>query len=409
MERFAAVGFPTPRDEDWRFTPVGPIAQSRFGPAAARDGRPRHATRAVPLRPCRVAAPGLRERAVRARRCRDVHRSRRASGSAAWPRRSRGDGAARSAPRATRAVGGSAVRGAEHRLPADGALVHVPAGVGSSTPIHLALRHHRRRRGRRRPPAQPGRGRARRTGLGRRELCHAGRRGAVLHQRRHRGRRRARARGSSTRRIQRESERRFHVGLTAVDQAARQPLPLVLPRTWAARSRGTTCTCALERREHRDAAVRALPRPRRPAGRQPHRASTTTSPTARSWEVYKGVLDDRRRAVFNGKVFVQPGGAEDRRQADQPQPAALATGAKVDTKPQLEIFADDVKCTHGATVGRLDEAALLLPPEPRHLRRGRRTTPHLRLRGRGARGSRARARCAQELERLVLAAARRAG
>ena len=50
-------------------------------------------------------------------------------------------------------------------------------------------------------------------------------------------------------------------------------------------------------------------------------------------------------------MFVQARGAEDRRQADQPQPAAVSDDAQVDTKPQLEIFADDVKCTHGATVG----------------------------------------------------------
>jgi Fe-S cluster assembly protein SufD len=80
-------------------------------------------------------------------------------------------------------------------------------------------------------------------------------------------------------------------------------------------------------------------------------------PNCRSWEVYKGVLDDRSRAVFNGKVFVKPEAQKtDAKQTNRN--LLLSDSAKVNTKPQLEIFADDVKCTHGATVGRLDDVAL---------------------------------------------------
>jgi Fe-S cluster assembly protein SufD len=69
------------------------------------------------------------------------------------------------------------------------------------------------------------------------------------------------------------------------------------------------------------------------------------------------VLDDRSRAVFNGKVFVQP--EAQKTNAKQTNRNLLRSDqAKVDTKPQLEIFADDVKCTHGATVGRLDDIGL---------------------------------------------------
>ena len=79
-------------------------------------------------------------------------------------------------------------------------------------------------------------------------------------------------------------------------------------------------------------------------------------PNCRSWEVYKGVLDDRSRAVFNGKVFVKPEAQKtDAKQTNRN--LLLSETSRVDTKPQLEIFADDVKCTHGATVGRLDEIA----------------------------------------------------
>jgi Fe-S cluster assembly protein SufD len=80
-------------------------------------------------------------------------------------------------------------------------------------------------------------------------------------------------------------------------------------------------------------------------------------PNCHSWEVYKGILDGRSRGVFNGKVLVKPEAQKtDAKQTNRN--LVLSDFAKVDTKPQLEIFADDVKCTHGATVGRLDELAL---------------------------------------------------
>jgi Fe-S cluster assembly protein SufD len=61
--------------------------------------------------------------------------------------------------------------------------------------------------------------------------------------------------------------------------------------------------------------------------------------------------------VFNGKVFVRPEAQKtDAKQTNRN--LLLGDGARIHTKPQLEIFADDVKCTHGATVGRLDDVAL---------------------------------------------------
>jgi Fe-S cluster assembly protein SufD len=88
-----------------------------------------------------------------------------------------------------------------------------------------------------------------------------------------------------------------------------------------------------------------------------HTAIHHDQPNCRSWEVYKGVLDGHSRAVFNGKVFVKPEAQKtDAKQTNRN--LLLSDDAKVDTKPQLEIFADDVKCTHGATVGRLDDIAL---------------------------------------------------
>jgi Fe-S cluster assembly protein SufD len=69
------------------------------------------------------------------------------------------------------------------------------------------------------------------------------------------------------------------------------------------------------------------------------------------------VLDGRSRGVFNGKVFVKAEAQKtDAKQTNRN--LILSDGARVDTKPQLEIFADDVRCTHGATIGRLDEVAV---------------------------------------------------
>jgi Fe-S cluster assembly protein SufD len=81
------------------------------------------------------------------------------------------------------------------------------------------------------------------------------------------------------------------------------------------------------------------------------------APDCTSWEVYKGILDGHAHGVFNGKVYVRPEAQKtDGKQTNKN--LLLSETAKVDTKPQLEIFADDVKCTHGATVGSLDAVPL---------------------------------------------------
>jgi len=80
-------------------------------------------------------------------------------------------------------------------------------------------------------------------------------------------------------------------------------------------------------------------------------------PNTFSRELYKGILDGRSHGVFNGKVYVRPIAQKtDGKQTNNT--LLLSETAHVDTKPQLEIFADDVKCTHGATVGQIDQAAL---------------------------------------------------
>ncbi len=80
-------------------------------------------------------------------------------------------------------------------------------------------------------------------------------------------------------------------------------------------------------------------------------------PRCISRELYKGVLDDQARGTFHGKVLVRPDAQQtDSRQSNRN--LLLSETAMADARPQLEILADDVKCAHGATVGRLDEQAL---------------------------------------------------
>ena len=80
-------------------------------------------------------------------------------------------------------------------------------------------------------------------------------------------------------------------------------------------------------------------------------------PNCNSNEIYKGVLLDNATGVFNGKIFVQPD-AQKTNAFQQNNNLLLSNKATINTKPQLEIFADDVKCSHGATVGQLSKEAM---------------------------------------------------
>jgi Fe-S cluster assembly protein SufD len=88
-----------------------------------------------------------------------------------------------------------------------------------------------------------------------------------------------------------------------------------------------------------------------------HTTIDHAQPHCPSHEIYKGILGGRARAVFNGKIIVRPDAQKtDAKQTNRA--LLLSDDALINTKPQLEIFADDVKCTHGAAIGQLDEEAL---------------------------------------------------
>ncbi len=156
-------------------------------------------------------------------------------------------------------------------------------------------------------------------------------------------------------RIQRESEQAYHIGRTHVAQAQDSHY-----RSFTLAMGGAMARHNLDAHLNAPNVETLLYGLYLTHGEQVvdnHTAIYHDHPHCRSWEVYKGVLDGKSRAVFNGKVFVQP----EAQQTDAKQTnrnLLLSRTARVDTKPQLEIFADDVKCTHGATVGQLDEVAL---------------------------------------------------
>lgn len=152
-------------------------------------------------------------------------------------------------------------------------------------------------------------------------------------------------------RIQRESEAGFHIGLTHVSQAGHSHY-----RSFTLAMGGALSRHDLRTRLNApdaEALLYGLYLGHRDQLVDNHTTIFHDQPHCRSWEVYKGILDERSHGVFNGKILVTPEAQKtDAKQTNRA--LLLSDAARIDTKPQLEIFADDVKCTHGATVGQLD-------------------------------------------------------
>ena len=88
-----------------------------------------------------------------------------------------------------------------------------------------------------------------------------------------------------------------------------------------------------------------------------HTTIDHAQPHGSSRELYKGILDGKAHAVFNGRILVR----KDAQKTDSKQTnknLVLSDDATIDAKPELQIFADDVRCTHGATIGQLDAESL---------------------------------------------------
>jgi Fe-S cluster assembly protein SufD len=355
IDRFAVTGFPTARDEEWRFTPVAPIAQTTWRQAA---GLARGVTREQ-LTPFIFGHPEWTTLVFVDGAYSEALSSVGSLAPGVWAgslaEALGADGAllekhlARHAP-----IESSPFTALSTAFIRDGGFLHVPANTELARPVHLVF------------------------------VATAEAAGTVTHPRNlivvDRGARASviesyvtLAPGSTYwtnavtevvaganswlehTRIQRESERAYHVGLTHVQQQRDSHY-----RSFAMAMGGALARHNLNTRldgENVETLLYGLYLTRGEQLVDNHTAIYHDQPNCRSWEVYKGVLDGRSRAVFNGKVFVQPEAQKtDAKQTNRN--LLLSDAAKVNTKPQLEIFADDVKCTHGATVGRLDDTAL---------------------------------------------------
>jgi Fe-S cluster assembly protein SufD len=354
-DRFAAVGFPASRDEEWRFTPIGPIAQRTWRPSpgvAAKVSADRLAPFIFghPEWSTLVFVNGAYSEALS--RVMELPRGVRV-GSLAEALRN--DGSVLQAHLTRHApADGNSFTGLNTAGFRDGGLVHVPTGLDLERPVHLVYVTTLDAEG---------------TAIHPRNLIvvERGARASVIESYvtlapdgvywNNPVTEVAAAAGSwlEHTRIQRESERAYHIGLTHVDQQRDSHY-----RSFSMAMGGALARHNLHVRlndENIETLMYGLYLTRGEQVVDNHTAIFHDQPNCRSWEVYKGVLDGRSRAVFNGKVFVQP--AAQKTDAKQTNRNLLLSDlAKVNTKPQLEIFADDVKCTHGATVGRLDDLAL---------------------------------------------------
>jgi len=355
IDRFAATGFPTARDEEWRFTPIAPIAQGtwRRGAAPARGVTPEQLAPFIfghPEWTSLVFVDGGYSEALSSTG--DLAAGVRA-GSLAEALRA--DGAMLEKHLARHAsIESSPFTALSTAFMRDGGFLHVPPNTDLTRPVHLifvttpeaagSVTHPRNlvviERGARASVIESYVSLAEGVTYWTNAVTEvvAGANSWIEHTR-----------------IQRESERAYHVGLTHVEQQ----------RDSHYRSFTLAMGGALARHnlyahlngENVETLMYGLYLTRGEQVVDNHTAIHHDQPNCRSWEVYKGVLDGRSRAVFNGKVFVKPEAQKtDAKQTNRN--LLLSDTAKVDTKPQLEIFADDVKCTHGATVGRLDDVAL---------------------------------------------------
>ncbi len=355
IDRFALTGFPTSRDEEWRFTPIAPIAKAswRHSSGSAHDvtrkdlapfifGHPEWTTL--------VFVDGAFSQALSSTSMLD-HGIRVGSLSEAL----RSDSQflerhlARHAP-----IEASPFTALSTAFMREGGFLHVPRNVELARPVHMVFVSTSKAAGAVTHP---------RNLL----VVEAGARASVIESYV------TLAEGVSYwtnavtevvaganswiehTRIQRESERAYHVGLTHVEQDRDSHY-----RSFSLAMGGALARHNLTARlngENVETLMYGLYLTRGHQVVDNHTAIHHNQPNCRSWEVYKGVLDGHSRAVFNGKVFVKPEAQKtDAKQTNRN--LLLSDEAKVDTKPQLEIFADDVKCTHGATVGRLDDIAL---------------------------------------------------
>ncbi|MBD2090451.1 Fe-S cluster assembly protein SufD [Microcoleus sp. FACHB-1515] len=152
-------------------------------------------------------------------------------------------------------------------------------------------------------------------------------------------------------RIQRENSAAFHIGKTAVSQDRDSHYACHAVNLGGKLSRHNLEV--YQTGAQTETVMDGLTIARRDQLADTHSILALTQPYGTSQQIHKCIVDDRAHAVFNGKVFV-PKAAQKTNAEQVNRNLLLSTKARVDTKPQLEIVADDVRCTHGATVGQLE-------------------------------------------------------
>ncbi|HYV67684.1 MAG TPA: Fe-S cluster assembly protein SufD [Myxococcales bacterium] len=347
--RFEQLGLPTLQDEEWKYTSLAPLAQLRFEPAAPG---------ALPD-PGRFSLAGTGVQIVFVD---GKHRPDLSSGKASPSGIFAGSLSAALADR-PELVRRELSRHADHDREAlvalntaflqDGAFIHLPEGAVVPEPIHLLfLTTHSGKTTASHPRNLFVAGRGSQATIvetwagpgGQAYLTNAVTE-AVLGDGAH----------LDHYKVQEEGPRAIHLALLQVEQGRDSRL----------RSSSIALGAALARNEVRarfaseggECTLNGLYM----AGAKQHLDNRTVvdhqSARCTSRELYKGVLSDRSRGVFSGRVLVR----KDAQKTDASQTnknLLLSDEAWVDTKPQLEILADDVKCAHGAAVGQLDENAL---------------------------------------------------
>jgi len=353
FERFGSLGFPTTKNEDWHYTSVSPISDQEFVLLAAKSGD----VRRDELAPFQFGATGWYTMVfVNGRFAPELSDiARLPNGVKLWDLAT----AWRSAPDVVDRVGKlsnydtQSFTALNAAFMLDGAVVQIAKGVEVDRPIHLLFV----------TDATAAKGM-----MHPRNLILVGRQAkatviesyvstsdamyftnAVTEV--------SLGDGATLRhyKMQREASRAFHVGTIEASQARDSHYVSFALSTGAALSR-TNIYTTLD-----GAGSGATLNGLYMADGEQHCDHQTqiihAQPNCFSRELYKGVLDGRSQGVFNGKVYVHPIAQKtDGKQTNNN--LLLSDTAHIDTKPQLEIFADDVKCTHGATVGQIDQLAL---------------------------------------------------
>jgi Fe-S cluster assembly protein SufD len=348
LARFEELGFPVPSDEEWRFTPIGPIAETPFEtpPAAAEAGTDRVFADAGFARLVFIDGVFSRDRSELRGLPRNVEICSLKDAIVRHPELVEpwlGHVAA----------GGSGFSALNGALMADGGFVSVPAGEVVETPVlfeFISTSHER--------PVV----------VSPRLLVLLGESSSLTLIETYRSPNGAANLTNSVAeiavganaslehyRLQQESASGYHVGRTAV----------ILERDSRYSSHSVAIGGAIARHdlgavlrgENGLCTMNGLYIGRDRQLLDNHTVIDHAVAHCESHELYKGILNDRAHGVFNGKVYVRPDAQKtDAKQTNQV--LLLSDGARIDTKPQLEIFADDVRCTHGATVGQLDADGL---------------------------------------------------